>query len=158
MTARHKRSVPAAMLNQRGNHRVWDATVRADPTTSSARGSGGSASGAFASDMEKGQLPEAALAVGESFAERNGRPRKLEPIAQPALLSEHHPAREARQPRLDVHPRGQFVPFEPGLRGGAPGEELGEQGLAARRSLPGDMPGRIARLIRPQAREVVGAE
>jgi hypothetical protein len=45
--------------------------------------------------MVESKLSEAALAVKESFAERDGRTRKLEPVAQAALLREHHPAREA---------------------------------------------------------------
>src|SRR4029077_1351407 len=109
------------------------------------------------SAIEERELSQAALAVREPLAERHTRSREPDPVAQAALLREHHPARHTRQPRCDAHPRGQTGPVEPELRGSAPGEELGEQDLAPRRSLPGDVPRGVARLIGSQAGEIVGA-
>src|SRR5262245_43668029 len=147
MKAVQTSSRAAAAIVQTGSQTVYDATVSAALAIRRRKASRGSRSGALASAMVERELPEAALAVHESLAHGDRCSRKLEPVAQAALLRERHPAREAREPRLGVQFLGKALPLEPELGGGEPCEELREQDLAARRRFPGDVPRRVARLV-----------
>src|SRR5574342_1139376 len=61
------------------------------------------------------ELLQAALPVRGPSPEWNVDPGKPQPVAQPVLLGEQHPARKARQARLGVHGGGQLFPVEPQL-------------------------------------------
>src|SRR5207247_10038056 len=150
------RSAAAMTSTQKGSHKVCEATVRVAPAMSVAKGSGGSVPAFLGSATVERKLSQTTLTVRESFAEGHLDFRELQPVAQAPLLGEHDPASKPRQPRLRLHPRGEPIPVEPELGGGSPREELGEQELAPGRGFPADMARRIARVVRPQARELVG--
>src|SRR5439155_10398894 len=154
--ARQMRSAAAVTSTQKGSHTVSEATVRVAPAMSIAKGSGGSVPEFLGSATVERKLFQTTLPVRESFTEGHLDSRELQPVAQAPLLGEHDPASKPRQPRLRLHARGEPIPVEPELGGGSPREELGEQELAPRRGFPADMARRIARVVRPQAREIVG--